>query len=81
VRQDLRKEGLAGNATIIILPLGRREGIVQTLDVVDTKATVGPFSTPPFEPQKKGLRVDTPNGTFWHRFNFDGYGETRDGGP
>ena len=54
---------------------------MQTLDVVDTKATVGPFSTPPFEPQKKGLRVDTPNGTFWHRFNFDGYGETHDGGP
>jgi glucoamylase len=55
--------------------------IVQTLDVVDSKATVGPFSTPPYEPQKKGLRVDTPNGTFWHRFNFDGYGETRDGKP
>jgi glucoamylase len=55
--------------------------IVQTLEVVDSKATVGPFSTPPYEPQKRGLRVDTPNGTFWHRFNFDGYGETRDGGP
>src|SRR5215203_1300960 len=55
--------------------------IVQTLDVVDSKATVGPFSTPPYEPQKRGLRVDTPNGTFWHRFNFDGYGETRNGGP
>src|SRR5215217_1370428 len=27
------------------------------------------------------LGVSTPNGTFWHRFNFDGYGETRDGGP
>ncbi len=27
------------------------------------------------------LGVDTPNGRFWHRFNFDGYGETRDGGP
>jgi glucoamylase len=27
------------------------------------------------------LRVDTPNGEFWHRFSFDGYGETRDGGP
>ena len=26
------------------------------------------------------LRVDTPNGAFWHRFSFDGYGETRDGG-
>ncbi|KQV64369.1 hypothetical protein ASC64_15785 [Nocardioides sp. Root122] len=25
------------------------------------------------------LRVDTPNGPFWHRFSFDGYGETRDG--
>jgi glucoamylase len=55
--------------------------IVQTLGVVDSKAIVGPFSTPPYEPQKRGLRVDTPNGTFWHRFNFDGYGETRDGGP
>jgi glucoamylase len=55
--------------------------IVQTLEVVDSKATVGPFSTPPYEPQKKGLRVDTPNGTFWHRFNFDGYGETQDGKP
>jgi len=55
--------------------------IVQTLEVVDSKATVGPFSTPPYERQKRGLRVDTPNGTFWHRFNFDGYGEQRDGGP
>src|SRR4051794_3872043 len=27
------------------------------------------------------LGVSTPNGTFWHRFNYDGYGETRDGGP
>jgi glucoamylase len=27
------------------------------------------------------LGVATPNGTFWHRYNFDGYGETRDGGP
>ena len=27
------------------------------------------------------LGVDTPNGRFWHRFNFDGYGETRDGSP
>ena len=26
------------------------------------------------------LKVDTPNGPFWHRFNFDGYGETRTGG-
>ena len=26
------------------------------------------------------LAVDTPNGTFWHRFSFDGYGETRSGG-
>jgi glucoamylase len=55
--------------------------IVQTLDVVDSKAIVGPFSTPPNEKQKKGLKVDTPNGTFWHRFNFDGYGEQRNGGP
>jgi len=55
--------------------------IVQTLDVVDSTDVVGPFSTPPNEPQKRGLRVDTPNGTFWHRFNFDGYGEQRDGAP
>jgi glucoamylase len=27
------------------------------------------------------LAVSTPNGTFWHRYEFDGYGETRDGGP
>ena len=25
------------------------------------------------------LAVSTPNGTFWHRFSFDGYGETRTG--
>jgi glucoamylase len=25
------------------------------------------------------LRVKTPNGTFWHRSSFDGYGETRTG--
>jgi glucoamylase len=27
------------------------------------------------------LGVDTPSGQFWHRFNFDGYGETREGDP
>jgi glucoamylase len=27
------------------------------------------------------LGVDTPNGRFWHRFSFDGYGETRTGAP
>jgi len=27
------------------------------------------------------LATRTPNGTFWHRFNEDGYGETLDGGP
>ena len=27
------------------------------------------------------LAVDTPNGRFWHRFNFDGYGETKAGEP
>jgi glucoamylase len=27
------------------------------------------------------LGVRTPNGMFWHRFNYDGYGETRTGGP
>ena len=26
------------------------------------------------------LRVSTPNGPFWHRFSFDGYGETDRGG-
>jgi len=26
------------------------------------------------------LGVRTPNGPFWHRYNFDGYGETRTGG-
>ena len=25
------------------------------------------------------LGVETPNGEFWHRFNFDGYGEQKDG--
>jgi glucoamylase len=27
------------------------------------------------------LGVSTPNGTFWHRYNFDGYGEELDGDP
>ena len=27
------------------------------------------------------LAVDTPNGRFWHRANFDGYGETAKGDP
>ena len=27
------------------------------------------------------LGVQTPNGEFWHRFTFDGYGETVRGGP
>ena len=27
------------------------------------------------------LAVDTPNGRFWHRANFDGYGEQLDGQP
>jgi glucoamylase len=27
------------------------------------------------------LAVDTPNGRFWHRFDFDGYGEQRNGAP
>jgi glucoamylase len=27
------------------------------------------------------LGVDTPNGRFWHRYSFDGYGETLAGGP
>src|SRR5215217_1344163 len=47
--------------------------IVQTLSVVD--------STGMLDYQKVGLKVNTDNGTFWHRFNFDGYGETREGEP
>jgi glucoamylase len=27
------------------------------------------------------LGVKTPSGQFWHRYNYDGYGETPDGGP
>jgi glucoamylase len=27
------------------------------------------------------LGVSTPKGTFWHRYNFDGYGEQADGSP
>jgi glucoamylase len=27
----------------------------------------------------RDLRVDTPNGSFWHRFSFDGYGEKANG--
>ena len=27
------------------------------------------------------LGSTTPNGTFWHRYNFDGYGEQPDGSP
>ena len=27
------------------------------------------------------LATTTPNGTFWHRYNFDGYGETEKGKP
>jgi glucoamylase len=27
------------------------------------------------------LKVDTPNGPAWHRYNEDGYGEKEDGGP
>lgn len=27
------------------------------------------------------LGVDTPSGQFWHRYSYDGYGETPDGGP
>jgi glucoamylase len=27
------------------------------------------------------LGVETPNGEFWHRYSYDGYGETLDGGP
>jgi D-alanyl-D-alanine carboxypeptidase len=27
------------------------------------------------------LSTTTPNGTFWHRYNFDGYGETAKGAP
>ena len=27
------------------------------------------------------LKVETPNGPFWHRFTYDGYGERANGGP
>ncbi|WP_224367612.1 glycoside hydrolase family 15 protein [Hyalangium versicolor] len=27
------------------------------------------------------LKVETPSGTFWRRYDFDGYGETPEGGP
>jgi glucoamylase len=27
------------------------------------------------------LKADTPNGSFWRRYDFDGYGETREAGP
>ena len=27
------------------------------------------------------LGVDTPSGEFWHRYDYDGYGESLDGGP
>jgi glucoamylase len=27
------------------------------------------------------LATQTPNGVFWHRYNYDGYGETSTGGP
>ena len=27
------------------------------------------------------LKVDTPNGPCWHRYNHDGYGQRPDGGP
>jgi glucoamylase len=27
------------------------------------------------------LMAETPNGRFWHRYDFDGYGETPEGGP
>ncbi len=44
--------------------------------------------TPPDDPAVRNtlrvvdrdLKVRTPNGPFWHRFSFDGYGETRGGG-
>jgi glucoamylase len=43
--------------------------ILNSLDVGD-----GNVSTP------YPLAVDTPSGTIWHRFTFDGYGEQADGG-
>jgi glucoamylase len=49
------------------------QNILNTLEVVDSTEMLGY--------QKIGLKVNTPNGTFWHRFNFDGYGETRNGAP
>jgi glucoamylase len=37
------------------------------------------LATLPVVDQQLGFK--TPNGTFWHRFNFDGYGEQKDGNP
>jgi glucoamylase len=37
------------------------------------------LSTIPVVDQQLG--ASTPNGTFWHRYNFDGYGEQTDGSP
>jgi glucoamylase len=46
---------------------------------------VKPAGHPPVAPSlrvvDRRLGVRTPNGLFWHRFDFDGYGERRDGGP
>jgi glucoamylase len=39
----------------------------------------GVLSTIPVVDRELG--VATPNGMFWHRYNFDGYGELPDGGP
>jgi glucoamylase len=45
---------------------------------------VGPRHTPILNSLRvvdQQLRTRTPNGHFWHRYNFDGYGEYRDGRP
>jgi len=49
-----------------------RYGILASSDplVVDTLRVVD-----------EALRVDTPNGLCWHRYNHDGYGQRPDGGP
>jgi glucoamylase len=46
---------------------------------VKPAAAPGIVSTLPVVDRELG--VDTPNGRFWHRYNFDGYGELPDGGP
>ena len=54
-----------------------------------SSSSCGSASSPPTTPTSvstlpvvdRELGVTTPNGQFWHRYNYDGYGETPDGGP